>query len=643
MRRKQHEYREFLLKLVERIQEKTLNKENGASIAELKEEFGGDTKSQRNLDNHLHKLRETGIDGQKFDIFYDRTNRVYRINNDGLTTQPNFPLEEKRKEALARDLLKPYQHVLPRSITKILDLDEKKTSQEENAPLFRSVSPRFEKSLEFYQLLNRILQLEETNKVVFFEYQVESESDQSTDNSQGQPLLLGWSEKVFAMPILILEYLGRHYVLAYRYTLLEIQASIHTDLNPKNLQLYLLDNIKEMNIWSLDEHPDFKLIRKDVMDLQWKINRRQIFEKLHLKEILHSSVGVMLPPPDTWFKKKDDSIEIKRPTKILRFFAGWAKRYLMTSPLHPSQTLVQTKIILPSQLPQELQSFYQNKDNTLRGEGRSQNRREDGVEVGLFSFEVYATPDFLFRVSSFREFTWEYQRGFEGTLMDQTEEKYITNLRFLPESSYKELLQKISPRAAEHADYSYYLRCEKEWWDYFEKIFSKFSNPNLVPRIVITESAPMKGTWPADNHYIFAIQNLHQLINPVKDAYLYRLCRGFMYEMHQEDIQEMSKRDVLIELAKQNVLILNLLPTHGIQLEFNDRKKILSELLDNLDFRKITNFEYDPTHLLFAVPPNLYNLNLAQKWGKRFIDFGNIYINMSLSTKALRDSIDLGF
>ncbi|MFM7032261.1 MAG: hypothetical protein ACKOX4_07050, partial [Bacteroidota bacterium] len=138
-------------------------------------------------------------------------------------------------------------------------------------------------------------------------------------------------------------------------------------------------------------------------------------------------------------------------------------------------------------------------------------------------------------------------------------------------------------------------------------------------------------------------QNLHQLINPVKDAYLYRLCRGFMYEMHKEEIQEMSKRDVLIELAKQNVLILNLLPTHGIQLEFNDRKKIMSELLDNLDFRKITNFEYDPTHLLFAVPPNLYNKNLAQKWGKRFIDFGNIFINMSLSTKAMRDSIERGF
>ncbi|MFM8318689.1 MAG: hypothetical protein ACKOAV_10010, partial [Bacteroidota bacterium] len=97
MRRKQNEYREFLLKLVERIQEKTLNKDYGASIAELKEEFGGDTKSQRNLDNHLFKLRENGIDGQKFDIFYDRARRVYRINHDGLTTQPNFPLEEKRK------------------------------------------------------------------------------------------------------------------------------------------------------------------------------------------------------------------------------------------------------------------------------------------------------------------------------------------------------------------------------------------------------------------------------------------------------------------------------------------------------------------------------------------------------------------
>ena len=635
MRRRENEYREFLVKLVERINEKTLKTGLGASIAELKEEFGGDSKSQRNLDNHLLKLREKGIDGQKFEILYDRTHRVYRINQDGLTTQPNFPLEEKRKEALARDLLKPYKHVLPRSITKILDIDEKKTRKEETAPLFRSVSPRFEKSLEFYQLLNRILQLAESNKVVFFEYQVESENDQTTDLSKSQTLLLGWSEKVLAMPILILEYLGRHYVLVYRFTLLEIQASILSDLNPKNLQLYLLDNIKEKGIWPVDEHPDFVSYRYGVMNLQNQIQRRQIFEKLHLKEILHSSVGVMLPSPDTWFKNEVDQIEIKPPTKILRFFAGWAKRYLMTSPLHPSQTLVQTKIILPSQLSQDLQSFYQYKTQ--------QNGVEVGVEVGLFSFDVYDTPDFLFRVASFREFTWEYQRGFEGKLINQTEEKFKKNSRFLPESSYKELLQKISPKAAEQADYSYYLQCETEWWDYFDAIYSKFSNPKLVPRIVITESAPMMGTSPPYNRYIFDAQNLHQLINPTKDTYLYPLCRGFMYEMHREEIQEMSKRDILIELAKQNVVILNLLPTHGIQLESKDRTKIVNTLLDDLDFRKITNFDYDPTHLLFAVPPSLYNKNLAQKWGKRFIDFGNIYINMSLSIKALRDCIDNRF
>ena len=68
MRRKDSEYREFLMQLVERINEKTLKEGHGASIAELKEEFGGDSKSQRNLDNHLLKLREKGIDGQKFDI-----------------------------------------------------------------------------------------------------------------------------------------------------------------------------------------------------------------------------------------------------------------------------------------------------------------------------------------------------------------------------------------------------------------------------------------------------------------------------------------------------------------------------------------------------------------------------------------------
>jgi hypothetical protein len=114
----------------------------------------------------------------------------------------------------------------------------------------------------------------------------------------------------------------------------------------------------------------------------------------------------MLPSYEIYNHNKFGEISLQKPPKILRYFAGWAKRYLMSSPLHPSQQLLENKIVKPHNLSPLLQQFYQ-----IKADSRGQ---EIGVEVGLFSFEVYSTPDFLFRIASFREFSWEYEKGLDG-------------------------------------------------------------------------------------------------------------------------------------------------------------------------------------------------------------------------------------
>ncbi len=60
MRRKDSEYREFLMQIVERINEKTLKTGLGASIAELKEEFGGDSKSHLKIKLEAVSIQEKG-------------------------------------------------------------------------------------------------------------------------------------------------------------------------------------------------------------------------------------------------------------------------------------------------------------------------------------------------------------------------------------------------------------------------------------------------------------------------------------------------------------------------------------------------------------------------------------------------------
>jgi len=399
MRRSYSEYRATLISLVNRIREKQLKTGLGASIAELRDEFGGPSKSQRNLDNYLAALRDKGIDGNTYNIAFDRTQRVYYIDS-GLYKPSQF--DEKRKEILVKELLKTYKDALPRAVLKLLDMDTKVES-EEKAPLFRSVSPRSVKSLEFCQMLNRILQLADLNKLITFEYKVEPEQDRPYDPQNSHLIQIGWSKTVMVMPLQVIEYLGRLYLLGYRVSIMKIQEMHPSPLLPDNLSLFVLDNILDKTVRPIDEHDDYKPNHLEIIHFQKNLPRRKIFEDLLLNQMLNACIGVMLPSSDIYFQNKTGGIQLKKPPIIKRYFAGWAKRHLMSSPLHPSQQLVEIKVVNPQNLPQELQQFYQIKANS-RGQ-------EFGVEVGLFSFEFYSTPDLLFRIAAFREFSWEYDKG----------------------------------------------------------------------------------------------------------------------------------------------------------------------------------------------------------------------------------------
>jgi hypothetical protein len=70
----------------------------------------------------------------------------------------------------------------------------------------------------------------------------------------------------------------------------------------------------------------------------------------------------------------------------------------------------------------------------------------------LFSFEVYSTPDFLFRIASFREFSWEYEKGIDGMSDNKPNYPFKNQPQILDESEYKALLKKISAKVHEQAN-----------------------------------------------------------------------------------------------------------------------------------------------------------------------------------------------
>ena len=615
MKRSYSEYRAILISLVNRIREKQLKTGLGASIEELKDEFGGPSKSQRNLDNYLAALRDKGIDGQTYNIVYDRTQRVYYIES-GLYKPSQF--DEKRKVILAKELLKTYKYALPRSVLKLLDMDTKVES-EEMAPLFRSVSPRFVKSLEFYQMLNRILQLADLNRIIAFEYKVEPEQDHTNDPQYSHLIQIGWTETVMVMPLQVIEYMGRLYLLGYRVSILKIQEAHPSPLKPRNIDLFVLDNILDRNVRPIDEHHDFEPNQQEIIHFQKNLPRRKIFEELLLNRMLNACIGVMLPSSDIYSQSKSGGIKLNDPPKILRYFAGWAKRYLISSPLHPSQQLVEIKVVKPENLPRDLHHFYQ-----IKADSRG---HEIGVEVGLFSFEVYSTMDFVFRIASFREFSWEYEKGIDGMSDNKPNYLFKNQPQILDESEYKALLKKISTKVHEQANYAFYKQCEEEWWDYYNKIYTQYSKFEKPHKLVVIEAAPKSELSFGTNHYLFNNKNLGLTMKKVKSPYsrnsptndiLRKIYKKFL--SHNISLLNLTNKKVLIELAKENVLIVNMLPTYGIQLDHSDHKKIRTILSEVVDYNKrLSGFDYKTKRLKIAIPNSLYPINIWQKvLGEKF-------------------------
>jgi hypothetical protein len=468
-------------------------------------------------------------------------------------------------------------------------------------------------------MLNRILQLADLNRIIAFEYKVEPEQDRPIDPQNSHLIQIGWTETVMVMPLQVIEYMGRLYLLGYRVSIMKIQEMHPSPLLPDNLSLFVLDNILDKTVRPIDEHDDYKPNHLEIIHFQKNLPRRKIFEELLLNRMLNDCIGVMLPSSDIYSQSKSGGIKLNHPPKILRYFAGWAKRYLISSPLHPSQQLVEIKVVKPENLPHELQDFYQ-----IKADSRGQ---EIGVEVGLFSLEVYSTPDFLFRIASFREFSWEYEKGIDGMSDNKPNYLFKNQPQILDESEYKALLKKISVKVHEQANYAFYKQCEEEWWDYYYNIYTQYSKFEQPHQLFVIEAAPKSELSFGTNDYLINNKNLvltmkqvesqfSRMIPPTDDI----LSKKYKFLSHKISLLNLTNKTDLIELAKKNVLIVNMLPTYGIQLDHSDHKKIRTIFSEVVDYNKrLSGFDYKTKHLKIAIPNSSYPINIWQKvLGEKF-------------------------
>ena len=204
-------------------------------------------------------------------------------------------------------------------------------------------------------------------------------------------------------------------------------------------------------------------------------------------------------------------------------------------------------------------------------------------------------------------------------------------------SGYNKLLFSFSKRLcnlATTSSYQDYCKYENDWIHYYEKIYLRHSISNIPPRIFIAESAP-QGAYSSNLNYIFHKASLKTNINCSTDKYLWNYYRGVFPLTTSPMLCGMTKIEALEKLSRKNILILDILPTHGIKLQTSDRNIIKKNFLGTTPTSGFTLPKIGflrsiigkgVINLAFSTPPSLYHKDFLITHGLigNYLDFGNV-------------------
>ena len=199
-------------------------------------------------------------------------------------------------------------------------------------------------------------------------------------------------------------------------------------------------------------------------------------------------------------------------------------------------------------------------------------------------------------------------------------------MKELKEVEYDKFLKNAPKCISKFSDYGSYCNFQNDWEYYYENIYLKNSNSKKPPRIIIAESAP-SGSYIKNVNYIFKKSLLKKKICDKQDMFLYRYYRGVFPGATRAAVMGITKEEALTHLSIENILILDLLPTHGIKLDTEPRKRIREGLLGSLDYSFFygLGFKELTINYAFSVPPSLYQKNMCEVYLEpNFREFGNI-------------------
>ena len=162
----------------------------------------------------------------------------------------------------------------------------------------------------------------------------------------------------------------------------------------------------------------------------------------------------------------------------------------------------------------------------------------------------------------------------------------------ISQNDYQNALRLIGPKFNNininwHSWYMQYSYYESMWNNYFQIFLANYSTvtPPLNIQFVFWESCPGGMPFPHQN-YAFELNRFNNPIHGTFDSYLKKECVYFKSNWQIKNVNR-NIGDLIIELAKKGVLIIDLYPTHGVSLNITNRINLFTNLFGSYSMNKL--------------------------------------------------------
>jgi hypothetical protein len=141
--------------------------------------------------------------------------------------------------------------------------------------------------------------------------------------------------------------------------------------------------------------------------------------------------------------------------------------------------------------------------------------------------------------------------------------------------------------------YTQFCYYEEKWDSYYKEFLLEIKkNQNKPIQFVLWESCPGGMPFPHQN-YVFDDFRYKNQINGVTDKYLKNVCVRNGIAWKNKEIG-----NIIEELQRNQILIIDLYPTHGISLDSTNRQNLLDKIFDKYSIKKLEKIGNDLTNYL---------------------------------------------